>query len=179
MTVHHTDPQAHRPIDRSIWAVLVLSALTFAFSGGSTSALGLAWSLWHLPLFVLSMVRDQVGQSLPTHLVQVAAFTVAMAWLMRDHPGRSPAAGPDHTSPTPSRVSSPAKSAGLRVNRPASTARSTGSPSGVAAPGSCRLDRSARTVADLGTRTPKCRAVRAMAAGGRRPQADLRFSGGA
>ena len=44
--------------------------------------LGLVWSLWHLPLFVLSVGGDQFGQSFPTYLLQVTALSVAMAWLM-------------------------------------------------------------------------------------------------
>jgi membrane protease YdiL (CAAX protease family) len=44
--------------------------------------LGLVWSLWHLPLFLLSVGGDQFGQSFPTYLLQVTALSVAMAWLM-------------------------------------------------------------------------------------------------
>jgi membrane protease YdiL (CAAX protease family) len=44
--------------------------------------LGLVWSFWHLPLFLLSVGGDQFGQSFPTYLLQVTALSVAMAWLM-------------------------------------------------------------------------------------------------
>ena len=56
--------------------------------------LGLVWSLWHLPLFVLSVGGDQFGQSFPTYLLQVTALSVAMAWLMGNTGGQPAARRP-------------------------------------------------------------------------------------
>lgn len=65
------------------WRGYVLPRLTQRLGLAPASlALGLGWSLWHLPLFVLSVGGDQVGQSFPTYLLQVTALSVAIAWLM-------------------------------------------------------------------------------------------------
>ena len=42
--------------------------------------LGAIWALWHLPLFYVHGA-DTYGQSFPAYLLQVIAFSVAMAWL--------------------------------------------------------------------------------------------------
>ena len=65
------------------WRGYVLPRLTQRLGLAPASlVLGLGWSLWHLPLFVLSVGGDQFGQSFPTYLVQVTALSVAIAWLM-------------------------------------------------------------------------------------------------
>jgi membrane protease YdiL (CAAX protease family) len=64
------------------WRGYVLLRLSRRFGLAPASLLlGLAWSCWHLPLFVLSVGGDQYGQSFPTYLLQVTALSVALAWL--------------------------------------------------------------------------------------------------
>jgi membrane protease YdiL (CAAX protease family) len=65
------------------WRGFALPRLTQRFGLAPASLLlGVVWSCWHLPLFVLSVGGDQLGQSFPTYLLQVTALSVAMAWLM-------------------------------------------------------------------------------------------------
>jgi CAAX protease family protein len=42
--------------------------------------LGVIWACWHLPLFFIPGT-DTSGQSFPVYLLQVTAFSVALAWL--------------------------------------------------------------------------------------------------
>jgi hypothetical protein len=42
--------------------------------------LGVLWAGWHFPLFFIPGA-DIFGQSFPVYLLQVAALSVAMAWL--------------------------------------------------------------------------------------------------
>jgi membrane protease YdiL (CAAX protease family) len=48
--------------------------------GGASHLLGVIWAVWHLPLFYLPGA-DSYGQSFPAYLLQVTAFSVAIAWL--------------------------------------------------------------------------------------------------
>jgi uncharacterized protein len=43
--------------------------------------LGIAWAVWHLPLFFFFPAADTFGQSFPLYLLQVTAISVAAAWL--------------------------------------------------------------------------------------------------
>jgi membrane protease YdiL (CAAX protease family) len=47
---------------------------------GASVLLGVAWALWHLPLFFLPGSPSR-GQSFPLYLLHVTAVSVAMAWL--------------------------------------------------------------------------------------------------
>lgn len=48
--------------------------------GGASVVLGVAWALWHLPLFVMEGTGS-TGQSFPLYLLHVTALSVAMSWL--------------------------------------------------------------------------------------------------
>lgn len=48
--------------------------------GAASIVLGAIWACWHLPLFYLKGA-DTFGQSFPLYLLQVVAFSVAIAWL--------------------------------------------------------------------------------------------------
>jgi membrane protease YdiL (CAAX protease family) len=48
--------------------------------GGASLVLGMAWALWHLPLFFIAGSGSD-GQSFPVYLLHVTALSVAMAWL--------------------------------------------------------------------------------------------------
>jgi CAAX protease family protein len=48
--------------------------------GPAGVVLGIIWACWHLPLFFFPGT-DTTGQSFPVYLLQVAAMSVAMAWL--------------------------------------------------------------------------------------------------
>jgi len=48
--------------------------------GGASILLGVAWALWHLPLFYLPGTGSE-GQSFLVYLLHVTALSVAMAWL--------------------------------------------------------------------------------------------------
>ena len=51
----------------------------FGFTAASL-ILGVAWAVWHLPLF-FARGADTQGQSFPMYALQVTAISVAMAWL--------------------------------------------------------------------------------------------------
>ncbi len=54
-------------------------AARMGFGRGSV-LLGVIWSCWHLPLFLIPGF-DKSGQSFPVYLLQVTALSVAVAWL--------------------------------------------------------------------------------------------------
>jgi membrane protease YdiL (CAAX protease family) len=68
------------------WRGYALPRLTQRWGLAPASVLlGVVWACWHLPLFFLAGLTtysDQLGQSFPTYLLQVTAFSVAIAWLM-------------------------------------------------------------------------------------------------
>jgi membrane protease YdiL (CAAX protease family) len=68
------------------WRGYALPGLSERFGPAAASLiLGVIWACWHLPLFFLSGLDgygDQYGQSFPTYLIQVVAFSVALAWLV-------------------------------------------------------------------------------------------------
>lgn len=63
------------------WRGYALPRLAARFGLGIASlVLGVIWASWHLPLFWLQGA-DTLGQSFPAYLLQVTAFSVAIAWL--------------------------------------------------------------------------------------------------
>jgi uncharacterized protein len=68
------------------WRGYALPRLTQRYGEAPASlVLGLVWACWHLPLFFMSGLSDfgdQFGQSFPTYVLQVVAFSVAIAWLV-------------------------------------------------------------------------------------------------
>jgi membrane protease YdiL (CAAX protease family) len=63
------------------WRGYALPAIAVRFGLGPASILvGLAWGIWHPPLFFLPGA-DKYGQSFPLYVTGVAAFSVAIAWL--------------------------------------------------------------------------------------------------
>jgi membrane protease YdiL (CAAX protease family) len=54
--------------------------------GAGSVILGVVWALWHLPLF-FAPGADTFGQSFPLYLLQVAAVSVAMAWVFANTRG--------------------------------------------------------------------------------------------
>jgi membrane protease YdiL (CAAX protease family) len=48
--------------------------------GAASVLLGMAWALWHLPLFFVP-VGDTYQQSFPLYLLQLTALSVVMAWV--------------------------------------------------------------------------------------------------
>ena len=63
------------------WRGYALPRLCMRFGLGVSSViLGLVWASWHLPLFFIAG-SDTEGQSFPLYLMQIAALSVAMAWV--------------------------------------------------------------------------------------------------
>ncbi len=63
------------------WRGYALPRLAQYFGlGGASLVLGVAWAVWHLPLFVLPD-SGSTGQSFPAYLLQVMAMSVVSAFL--------------------------------------------------------------------------------------------------
>jgi membrane protease YdiL (CAAX protease family) len=63
------------------WRGYALPRLAERFGLGTAGVLvGVAWALWHLPLFFVP-AADTFGQSFPLYLLQVTALSVTLAWL--------------------------------------------------------------------------------------------------
>jgi membrane protease YdiL (CAAX protease family) len=63
------------------WRGFALPRLRKRFGLGAASVLlGVIWATWHLPLFFIPGI-ETTGQSFPTYLLAVTAFSVAIAWL--------------------------------------------------------------------------------------------------
>ncbi len=63
------------------WRGYALPRIATRIGLGPASVLvGVAWGIWHLPLFFLPGA-DKYGQSLPLYVAGVVAFSIAMAWL--------------------------------------------------------------------------------------------------
>jgi membrane protease YdiL (CAAX protease family) len=63
------------------WRGYALPRMAARFGLGPASILvGLAWGVWHLPLFFLPGA-DKYGQAFPLYVAGVVAFSIAVAWL--------------------------------------------------------------------------------------------------